>query len=262
MQDSASTAAAKVDGWTINIPDQETAVTEIGAAANGARGATVFTLNLDHIVKLRSDPSFQEAYRRATFVTADGEPVARLARRRWPAVQRTTGADLVLPLARACANNCIPIFLFGTSPKVLAEAGKQLSRRTADRLQIVGSLSPAADFSPEGQQADQAIDAIKRSAARICFVALGAPKQEVFAARAVAQGARVVFVCIGAGLDFLAGAQVRAPLLFQSLHLEWLWRLATNPRRLALRYGSCVLMLAKLALIAPISGADGQNDIP
>jgi UDP-N-acetyl-D-mannosaminuronic acid transferase (WecB/TagA/CpsF family) len=62
----------------------------------------------------------------------------------------------------------------------------------------------------------------------------------------------VGFICIGAGLDFLVGAQVRAPSLMQKYGMEWFWRLATNPRRLALRYARCAIVLAEIAIVDPL----------
>jgi len=64
----------------------------------------------------------------------------------------------------------------------------------------------------------------------------------------------VSFVCIGAGLDFIAGTQVRAPYWMQRCNLEWLWRAASNPRRLLYRYLLCMValpgILARAALVA------------
>ncbi len=242
---------ATVDGWAINVANQATAIDAIVPAAQAGGSFTVFTLNLDHLVKLRSSEAFKRAYRDATFVTADGEPVARLARRDDPNIIRTTGADLMLPLADACADAGLPVFLFGTSPGVLAKAGERLVQNTNGRLEITGTLSPPAGFDPEGPEADAAIERIAQSGARICFVALGAPKQEIFAARAQARGVKAGFVCIGASLDFLAGEQIRAPRAFQRAGLEWLWRLSSNPRRLAARYAQCALLLAELTLLTP-----------
>jgi exopolysaccharide biosynthesis WecB/TagA/CpsF family protein len=145
----------------------------------------------------------------------------------------------------------LPIYLFGTQPHVLDGAADFLRRRAGPRFEVVGSRSPERDFDPEGAAADAAIDEIAASEARLCFVALGAPKQEIFAARAVARGARTGFVCIGAGLDFLVGAQVRAPAIMQTLGLEWLWRLASDPRRLVQRYMRCAIVLGEIAIVSP-----------
>lgn len=239
---------AIVDGWPINIPDQPTAIQSILDAVTRGESFSVFTLNLDHLVKLRSSEGFRRAYRSATFVTADGAPVARFARRTDPSIVRTTGADLVLPLATACASAGVPVFLFGSTPQSLGRAGERLVDNTHGLLEICGTLSPSANFDPEGAEADDALDRIAASGAKICLVALGAPKQELFAARAQARDIKAGFVCIGAGLDFLAGEQVRAPRAFQRAGLEWLWRFGSNPRRLATRYAQCALLLARLTL--------------
>lgn len=247
----ARCALAHVDGWPITLSTMSAAVSEIADAAERGESAAVFTLNLDHLVKLRSSETFRRAYRQARFITADGAPVVRLAASQHPDIERTTGADMVLPLAEEAARRNLPIFLFGSNADVLGRAGQRLSANTDGRLSIAGSWAPPMGFDPEGAEADAAIDRIAASGARICFLALGAPKQELLASRAVARGVPVVFLGVGAAVDFLAGAQVRAPRAVQRAGLEWAWRLAANPRRLALRYAQCALLLAALTLMAP-----------
>lgn len=244
-------AVARVDGWPINLASRDEAIVAIADSAERGESSATVTLNLDHLVKLRTSAAFRNAYRRARFVTADGAPIVRLARAEAPHIKRTTGADLVLPLAAAAAERGLAIYLFGSSPHVLGRAGARLAANADDRLSIAGSESPPMGFDPEGADADAAIDRIVSSGARICFVALGAPKQEILAARAVDRGAPVAFVCIGAALDFIAGAQMRAPHFMQRLGLEWAWRLSTDPRRLAARYARCAVLLADLTLLAP-----------
>jgi N-acetylglucosaminyldiphosphoundecaprenol N-acetyl-beta-D-mannosaminyltransferase len=87
---------------------------------------------------------------------------------------------------------------------------------------------------------------IQRSGARLCFLALGAPLQELFGLRAVDEIYGVAFLPVGAGLDFLAGAQVRCPSWLQRMNLEWAWRLTGDPRRLWLRYFRCAVLFAML----------------
>lgn len=245
---------ALVDGWPVNLADASEAVSAIVKTAARGESFSVFTLNLDHLDKLRRSPRFRDAYARARFITADGAPVAMLAARQGVRVQRTPGSDLIVPLAQAAAQQGVPIFLYGTTRDVLQSAGEILLRHTDYKLQLAGAAAPPHGFDPEGEEADVALDRIAASGAGLCFVALGAPKQELFAARAVERNIRVGFVCIGAGLDFLAGTQSRAPGFMQRFGLEWLWRLATNPRRLAMRYARCALVLAEITLLAPIKG--------
>lgn len=244
-QAAAVGALAHVDGWAINIPTQDIAIQEIIAAARSGEGFNCVTLNLDHLVKLRQSAGFRRAYASAKFVTADGAPVAMIARRQAPQIERTTGADLFMPLCRAAAAHDVPVYLFGTSSEVLDEACRSLRRETGGRLKIAGYEAPPMGFDPAGRDAEAAI---RRSGARLCFVMLGAPKQELFAARAVASGARVGFVCVGAAGDFIVGRESRAPQLVQSAGLEWLWRLVHSPRRLAMRYMRCALLLARIEL--------------
>ena len=240
---------ARVDGWGINVASLGGAVAAVVDAASRAEPAALFTLNLDHLVKLRNDRRFCRAYARARFITADGAPIAQLARTQSPTIERTTGADLVVPLAAAAAERGLPLYLFGSAPGVLGEAGRRLAESTVEPLSISGSAAPPMNFDPEGRDADEAIARISHSGARICLVALGAPKQEIFAARAIEQGVPAVFVCVGAALDFIAGAQMRAPRVMQRNGLEWLWRLANDPRRLAGRYARCALLYAQLLLL-------------
>ena len=245
-------SSVSVDGWKINLPDQNAAIKAIEAAALQASSFCVFTLNLDHLVKLRSSPRFRNAYRKATFVTADGAPVARLCRRQSPNFERTTGADLVVPLAVKCAQARLPIYLFGTSPTVLEIAKTRLLASTGGKVEISGTYAPEENFDPTGPNGDDAISRIQQSGARICFVALGAPKQELLAARAMDRNVKVGFICIGGALDFLANEQVRAPQFFQKYGREWFWRLQSNPRRFFARYAKCAALLARIELVDPL----------
>lgn len=241
-------AVAFVDRWPVHLCNPAHAISEIISRARSALGFTVFTLNLDHLVKLREEQAFRRAYAGASLVTADGAPIAALASMQGMKVERTTGSDIVVPLAKAACDAAVPVFLFGSSPDVLERAARRLKRATNGRLKIVGQLAPAYGFDPCGEAADAAIDEIQASGAKLCFVALGAPKQEVFAHHAVQRGAKLGFICIGAGLDFLAGHQKRAPKILQRSGLEWVWRLMHEPRRMAVRYMKCAIVLADIVI--------------
>ncbi|MEF9605886.1 WecB/TagA/CpsF family glycosyltransferase, partial [Paracoccus sp. PXZ] len=96
--------------------------------------------------------------------------------------------------------------------------------------------APGFPFDPMGAEGAEIIGRIRASGARLCFLALGAPRQELFAIRARDALGDVGFASIGAGLDFLSGHQRRAPQWVRRIKLEWLWRMLSNPRRLFLRY--------------------------
>ena len=191
-------------------------------------------------------------YRRATYVTADGWPVVWLAGRKNAVLERATGADLVEPLCQAAADRNLGVYFIGPGPKAQAGAIEKLTHRY-DALRVVGVEAPQL---PSGNgpamlaamDLDAMAQRINASDARICFVSLGAPKQEILADALAARCPRVGFICVGAALDFISGQAQRAPRWMQRGKLEWFWRLANDPRRLAVRYAECAVLFAVLAL--------------
>lgn len=236
-----------VDGVAINIFSMPQAVSSIVSAAQSGDGFSVYTLNLDHVAQLKRHRDFRAAYRRARFVTADGFPIVILGRLAGTHIQRTTGADLVEPVCKQAGRNKIPVFFFGSSTLTLHRTIRRLSERCKG-LEVVGSLSPHINFDPFSAEADLAIDQIRASHAKLCFVALGAPKQEIFAARCLDELPGVGLVCIGAALDFIAHTQDRAPAITQKIGLEWAWRMLSNPRRLGPRYARCMAIVPGLVV--------------
>ena len=234
----------------VNVPTEAELLRQIADCLTLGRGFAVATLNLDHIVKLRQQPDFHAAYLAQTHVVADGNPVvwlAKLAGRK--DVRLVPGSELIKPLANLAAARGVPVALFGSTDAVLHAAA---ARMTADdgNLTIAACLSPEFGFDPLSPNADALMDRMAASGARLCFLALGAPKQELLAARGLARHPHLGFVSIGAGLDFIAGHQTRAPLWVRKIAMEWLWRMLTNPRRLARRYLDCLLILPGLTWAA------------
>ena len=245
------TDGAPLDAFTlVNVTTEAELLRQIADHLTQGHGFAVATLNLDHIVKLRLQPDFLDAYLAHTHVVADGNPVvwlARLAGRRH--VRLVPGSELIAPLTSLAADRRVPVAFFGSTDAVLRAAAKRLT--AADRnLTVAACLSPAFGFDPRSAQADALLDEVAASGARICFLALGAPKQEIFAARGLARHPHLGFVSIGAGLDFIAGHQSRAPLWVRKIAMEWLWRTLTNPRRLVRRYLDCILILPSLTFSA------------
>jgi N-acetylglucosaminyldiphosphoundecaprenol N-acetyl-beta-D-mannosaminyltransferase len=240
-------AMAVVEGVAINCSALVPTAMRISSDCNNEVSFGVFTLNLDHVVKLRRSAEFRAAYRKARYVTADGYPIVWAGRLSGAKVQRVTGSDLVIPLCEAAARAGQPVYLFGSTFASLAGAARRL-KGTIPNLEIAGTLSPEAQFEPTSEFAGKYARHIAESGAKICLVALGAPKQEIFTSFAVGQTAGVAFVCIGAGLDFLSGAQARAPLWARNIGAEWLWRLLSDPARLGRRYLDCLAVLPFLLL--------------
>lgn len=234
-----------VDGISINVFSMPEAVSSIVSAAERGENFSVCTLNLDHVVQLQRRPDFRAAYRRARFVTADGFPIVILGRLAGTRIKRTTGADLVAPICQQAGQRKVPIFFLGSSDLSLHRAARRLSKRYQG-LEVVGSYAPGPNFDPYSEEADEAIAKIRASGAKLCFVALGAPRQEIFSARCLDELSGTGLLCIGAGLDFIANTQSRAPSFTQKVGLEWAWRMVSNPRRMGPRYARCMAVIPSL----------------
>lgn len=235
---------------TVTVPTRTALLGDLSRRFDAGEGFTVATLNLDHTVKLAQNPAFRAAYADQTHITADGNPIVWLSRlARQSDVTLVPGSELIDPVTALAAEKGIRVALFGATEASLQAAAKALEARYPG-LVITKTLAPPMGFDPFGTAADEAIQQIKRSGARLVFLALGAPKQEIFAARAQAVLPEVGFLSIGAGLDFISGAQKRAPKWIRVLAAEWLWRMLGNPKRLAVRYGVCLLVLPGLTFRA------------
>lgn len=240
---------APTDTVSITHPDRAGLLSDISDHMAHKRGFTLATLNLDHCVKLRSNTAFREAYQAHSHVVADGNPIVWLSRMAGRAVSLIPGSELITPLATLAAQNDVPVALFGSTPETL-EATADALQAEHPGLRIAAKISPPFGFDPAGPVADDMIEQLRASGARMCFLALGAPKQEVFAMRAAAALPECGFASIGAGLDFIAGSQQRAPWLVRRLAAEWLWRLMGNPNRMFKRYAACFAILPDLTLAA------------
>lgn len=227
---------------TVTHPSRADLLAGVRQRLAARHGFALATINLDHLVKLHLSPSFRTAYARHDMVVADGNPVVWLSRLAGRPVSLVTGSDLVLPLSKLAVETGAPVALVGSTPATLAAAAAELQAR-APGLWIVLQLSPAFGFDPESDAAVEILDQVRESGAQLCFLAFGAPKQEILAARGRRVAPETGFVSIGAGLDFLAGSQTRAPGWIRRIAMEWLWRAMSSPRRLIPRYMACIAIL-------------------
>lgn len=229
---------------TVNIPDWPTLSDRLRDRFAAKQGFALATVNLDHLVKLRRDMDFRAAYKAQDLVVADGNPIVWMSRIAGQSVQLLPGSDLILPLCQLAADMQVPIGLVGTTDDSLKRAAVELERQVPG-LQVVARIAPPFGFDPQGAQADDILRQLEQAGVGLCFIALGAPKQELFAARGRSVAPSVGFASIGAGLDFLAGQQKRAPKWVRQVQMEWLWRMLENPGRLFMRYMRCFWILPR-----------------
>jgi N-acetylglucosaminyldiphosphoundecaprenol N-acetyl-beta-D-mannosaminyltransferase len=251
--------AVRVGNWPINIKNMPELLRSIFDRLRDEQSSfLICTLNLDHLVQLRRNEEFRDAYRKAEFVSADGFPIVSLAKTVGFEAERTTGADLISPLCEHAVQHGIPLFFVGTSLDALCKSAARLHAQYPS-LDIRGVYSPPRPFDPYSETADEIINLLSESGARICFVALGAPRQEIFSARAAEKTQGVCFLPVGAALDFIAGTQQRSPRILQRCKLEWAWRLVLSPRSMFLRYFRCAVLFVRLLVEQHLFGVRGRR---
>ena len=207
------------------------------------RPGYIATANLDFIMQSWRDPEQQRILLEADLVVADGIPIVWLSRLMgFGLKERVTGSDLVPMLAELCANEGFSLYGLGGAPGVAEKATERLAQRYPG-LRIAGCYSPPKADVLSMNNAD-ILSKLAAADPDILLVAFGAPKQEKWVNMHLRDWHVPVSIGVGGSLDFLAGAQKRAPRIVQRCALEWLWRMLSDPSRLFKRYVSNLFFFA------------------
>lgn len=210
------------------------AVAWIAGRPASAPFAYVVTPNVDHAVRLNAEPAespLRAAYRDAALCLCDSRILQRLAR--WCGIDLplAAGSDLTAHLIADHVAAGDRICVIGGSAATIAALGARL--RGVD---IVHHQPPMGMRHNPAAMAEAA-RAAAAARARLTFLAVGSPQQELLAHAIVAQpGAVGVGLCIGASIEFVVGERRRAPRWMQRASLEWAFRLIDEPRRMWRRY--------------------------
>jgi len=235
-------------GIPIDDLDSAQALQRLEQFVESGRFHQVATANTDFLIKAHADPELKSILLAADMVVPDGMPIVLASR--WLRAglrERVAGADLVPGLAGLAAKRGWRLYMLGARPEV-AQAARRRLEEDCPGLQIVGCLSPPVasilEMDNEAILAD-----VERTAPHVLLVAFGNPKQEKWIH--MHRGRLRVPVCMGVGgtFDFLAGAAPRAPLWMQRAGLEWLHRLANDPRRLWRRYATDLVHFARFLAV-------------
>jgi N-acetylglucosaminyldiphosphoundecaprenol N-acetyl-beta-D-mannosaminyltransferase len=194
------------------------------------RPAQHAVLNAAKVVQMMDDPGLRDAIRRADVVNADGMAVVWAGRLMGvPLPERVTGIDLMERLLAEAEHEGWPTYFLGARPDVL-DAFVDVVRRRHPKLPIAGMRDGYFD-----DDAAVARD-IRASGARLLFVGMSSPRKERFLARQLRNVGDLLAVGVGGAFDVGAGRTRRAPPWMQRAGLEWAFRLAQEPRRMAGRY--------------------------
>jgi N-acetylglucosaminyldiphosphoundecaprenol N-acetyl-beta-D-mannosaminyltransferase len=197
------------------------------------RPLIVTTMNMQHLSVLRRDPSFRDVLSRTDVATADGAPIAWLARALDMPVQRVAGADVVKELIGSLGKSHLRVFLLGSDWQTL-EAVANIA--AASGWPLAGYYSPTPEEVAAGASSDALCERVNAAQPEIVLLLLGVPKQDRWAVEHRDHLRCRTILGAGGALDFIAGTKRRAPAIVQRIGLEWLFRLLQDPARLWRRY--------------------------
>ena len=224
------TCGVRVDPLTMDA-----AVARIVAAGAARRPLAAHLVNAYTLSLAVRDEGFRALLERGDLNLPDGTPLVWLGRRAGLDELRTRvyGPDLMQAVVDRGREAGTTHYLYGSSPEVIDRLAARL-RRDHPGAAIVGAESPP--YRPlTAAEEDAMVARICGSEAQVVWVGLGTPKQDVFVDRFRGR-IGVPLVAVGAAFDFLAGTKRMAPRWMQQRGLEWLYRLASEPRRLWRRY--------------------------
>ncbi len=197
------------------------------AAAAAGTQALIIAANPEKLMRLDQNATLRDCVHTADIVLPDGIGCVMAVRLLYGyRITRIPGADTMPALCAQAERDGDGIFLFGASPAV----NEQLAARLQALFPLLHIAGRHHGHVDEDARAGM-VDVINSSGAGYLFVALGTPKQEEWVQTFRQQLETPVIQCVGGTFDVLAGAVRRAPRAFQRVHLEWFFRLASNPRR-------------------------------
>jgi len=187
----------------------------------------VVTVNPEFVMTAQHNEPFCVTINDAALALPDGIGLLWAARvLGQPLRERVTGSDTVPLIARLAAQKGYRLYLLGAAPGV-AEQAADILRRANPGLQIAGTFSG----SPFPEDEEAICSRIRQAAPDFLFVAYGAPQQDLWIRRNMANVMVPVCMGIGGTLDFIAGIAPRAPHWMRQSGLEWLYRLLRQPWR-------------------------------
>lgn len=223
-------------GVEVHAITEKQAIAHILSELAAGRGGMTVTPNLDHLRRCQADMQFAAMVAEAEMVVADGMPLiwaSRVAGCGLP--QRVAGSDLILTLSAAAADAGRSIYLLGGAPGT-AEGAAEVLRSRHPHIKIVGTNCPPLGFDQNETEMAKLVASLVAAKPDIVFVALGSPKQEYLIDRIRNSVPAAWWLGVGVSFSFLTGHVQRAPRILQKLGLEWVHRLAQEPKRLFKRY--------------------------
>ena len=221
----------RVGGVLVDFLDPSAAADAL--AARQIRG-DVHLCNAYTVALAAERPELAASLDGAALNLPDGTPLAWFARwRGFNGCVRVYGPDLMVDVLDRGRASSLSHYLYGSTPEVLAALTDQIEQQWPG-VRIVGTEAPPFRSISDDELA-MSLCRADELGADVVWVGMGTPKQDLLVRRMAEQG-NATYVAVGAAFDFIAGLKRQAPSWMQRAGLEWLFRLVTEPRRLARRY--------------------------
>jgi len=222
-------------GVDVDIVDYDGVRDRVLDAARSSQPLAVSALAVHGVMTGVHDTAHLARLNELDVVTPDGQPV------RWALNllhhaglrERVYGPEMIWRVLQAAAAEGLPVYLYGSTELVLARLQERFQAGLPG-LRVAGA-EPSKFRDVDGLEANEIADRIRASGARLVLVGLGCPRQEVFVWH-MRQLLYLPLLAVGAAFDYHAGLLRTPPSWMQKWGMEWLWRLALEPRRLWRRY--------------------------
>jgi N-acetylglucosaminyldiphosphoundecaprenol N-acetyl-beta-D-mannosaminyltransferase len=221
-------AIARIDRWQL--------LDRMFDALERGEGGWVITANLDFLRRYVKQPKMRSLYDEADIRVADGMPLVWAASLQGDTLpERVAGSSLISILAERAASRGRSIYLLGGDTGAAEACQRQLEQRFPG-LRVCGVSSPWFSNPPNPEELEEVAATLQRAAPDVLLVGLGSPKQELVIRALKDRFPKTWMIGVGLSFSFVAGTVRRAPPVLRRLGLEWVHRLAQEPRRLARRY--------------------------
>ena len=217
----------KVTGVPVDNVDMDGAVLHAEQMIAANQKCTIFAMNPEKAIAARENPELYKCLNSAGLLIADGIGIVLASRLHGqPFKERVPGSELMPRLCEMAAKHGYGIFLFGAKEEVNKQAADTLLQRYPGLI-VAGRQNGYVSEA----ETPALLDKINASGAKLLFVALGSPKQEYWMYQHQAKLNALILQGVGGTFDVISGNVKRAPSLWRAVHLEWLYRLLSQPQR-------------------------------
>lgn len=203
--------------------------------------STIIAVNPEKVMAAQRDPDVKDLINASTYQIADGVGILLAAKLKGGSItSRVTGVDMMATLLKFAADEGHPVYFYGAKEEVVTKAIANIQTEHP-------SIQVAGYTNGYHKDEDALVTKIHQSGAKLIFVALGSPKQELWIRRNLHRLPNVqVFQGVGGSFDVFSGTVKRAPAAFRKLGIEWLYRLASSPSRIKRQMNLPVFLLKVL----------------